>query len=496
MRRVMPGLLLILGLALPAEAQFPAQVIAALRAYGLIDNSCTDGQIIEWDTTTRKYVCVSSPAGSAPSDATFITQTPNATLTNEQALSALSSGLLTVTTGTGVVASTVPGTGVLTALGVNVGSAGAFVTFNGALGTPSAGTLTNATGLPISTGVSGLGTGVATFLATPSSANLAAAVTGETGTDGLVFATSPSLTTPTIAGATLSGSLAGTPTFTGVFSNTAFGIHSFLTAGNGSNILRNRNTEAGVDRQASFQLGNDAAADRVQLRLWSTTHNGTGSNLPDTFNILSEGVNGIALSATDAAGTLRIYTGGTAERMRVAANGNVGIGDTSPDFGLDVETTAAFPNIAAGAAGDTDMCLNATTNEATDAAASTCIVSSLRFKNWIGPLSNPLAQVRLLEPGIYRYKPEMFDAVVSARERVGFTAENMAAVEPRLTFYEPDGITPRTINFEEYTALLTGAVKELDATTQSRLDKQLDLIEGLLRRVELLEADNARLRGR
>ena len=40
------------------------------------------------------------------------------------------------------------GTGVATALGVNVGSAGAFVTFNGALGTPSSGTLTNATGLP------------------------------------------------------------------------------------------------------------------------------------------------------------------------------------------------------------------------------------------------------------------------------------------------------------------------------------------------------------
>lgn len=62
------------------------------------------------------------------------------------------------------------------------------------LGTPTSGTLTNATGLPISSGVSGLGTGVATFLATPSSANEAAALTDETGTGADVFAGSPTLT--------------------------------------------------------------------------------------------------------------------------------------------------------------------------------------------------------------------------------------------------------------------------------------------------------------
>jgi len=71
-----------------------------------------------------------------------------------------------------------------------------------ALGTPASGVLTNVTGLPISTGVDGLGTGVATFLATPSSANLAAAVTGETGTGALVFANTPTLVTPTIGVAT------------------------------------------------------------------------------------------------------------------------------------------------------------------------------------------------------------------------------------------------------------------------------------------------------
>ena len=67
-----------------------------------------------------------------------------------------------------------------------------------ALGTPSAAVLTNATGLPISTGVSGLGAGIATFLATPSSANLASAVTDETGTGNLVFTNSPTLVTPAL----------------------------------------------------------------------------------------------------------------------------------------------------------------------------------------------------------------------------------------------------------------------------------------------------------
>lgn len=84
-------------------------------------------------------------------------------------------------------ATTTPGTGVATALGVNVGSAGAPVLFNGALGTPSSGTGTNLTGIPIATGISGLAANIATWLATPSSANLRAAMTDESGTGLLLF---------------------------------------------------------------------------------------------------------------------------------------------------------------------------------------------------------------------------------------------------------------------------------------------------------------------
>lgn len=130
------------------------------------------------------------------------------------------------------------------------------------LGVPTSGTLTNCTGLPVGTGVSGFGANVATFLATPSSANLAAALTDETGTGANVFANTPTLVTPAIGAATGTSltltSFVSTPG--NITNNGGTGRIGYATGAGGSvTQLTSKSTGVTLSKQ-SGQITMDGAA--------------------------------------------------------------------------------------------------------------------------------------------------------------------------------------------------------------------------------------------
>lgn len=187
------------------------------------------------------------------------------------------------------------------------------------------------------TGLTALGTGITSWLATPSSANLAAAVTDETGSGALVFGTSPTIATPTITtSATAPLVIGGT------------GTTSTLT-------LRSTSGVGTTGADIIFQAGNNGATEIMRLR--NNGNVGIGTNSPSSpltvfapnnqaalmvTNGPSANNVGITLEATNGNvvlnngnGPLEVAVGG-GTRMVVTTSGNVGIGTASPATSLDV----------------------------------------------------------------------------------------------------------------------------------------------------------------
>jgi hypothetical protein len=269
------------------------------------------------------------------------------------------------------------------------------------LGTPTSATLTNATGLPVSTGISGLGTGVATALAvnvgtagapvinggvlgTPSSGT----VTNLTGTasiniNGTVGATTAS------TGAFTDVTTSGTVTVNGGTANGVAYLNAskVLTTGSALTFDGTRLTVKGGNANSLFVDNGGQQYTEIDI-----ANNGTikSSIYWDNTNTnLSYGSTG---SATYSAGTSTYHAWNIAsEQMRLTSTG-LGIGTSSPGFKLEViqDQNAAsyvrFRNNDAGSSAYAGVIVNASGNQWAMRTGSTAANSNaLQFA--VDPLS-------------------------------------------------------------------------------------------------------------
>jgi len=228
------------------------------------------------------------------------------------------------------------------------------------LGTPTSVTLTNGTGLPISSGVSGLATGIATFLGTSTSANLAAALTDETGTGAAVFATSPTFVTP-VLGTPTSVTLTngtGLPISSGV-SGLGAGIATFLGTSTSANLAAALTDETGTGA-AVFATSPTFVTPVLGTPTSVTLTNGTGLPISSGVSGLGAGIAAFLATPTSAnlaaALTDETGTGAAVFAGSPTFTGTV-TGVNSTWFGTSAST---YPLTATGAALGTT--LNNTTN--------------------------------------------------------------------------------------------------------------------------------------
>ena len=387
----------------------------------LVNNECADSISV---VNTAGGTSVTVPAGKSmfvfntgTNIVDAITHLNSLTLTTGLAASSGGTGLTSFTSGGAMYATstsvlttgTLPvasgGTGVTTSTGSgsNVLSTSASLTtptitsptlVTPVLGTPSSGTLTSCTGLPIATGVTGLGSGVATFLATPSSTNLASAVTGETGSGALVFGTSPSLSSPALTGTpTAPTATAGTNTTqiaTTQFVTTAV---SAATAGVSSFSAGTTGLTPSTGTTGAVTLGGTLAV----------ANGGTGSG-----NVATARSNlGLGTISTQAANSVAI-TGGSITGITdiVVADGGTGASSiTANSVILGNGTDALSGNLVApGTSGNvltsngttwTSATINKLTSDTAKASTSGTSIDFTSIPSWVKRITVILSNVAL-----------------------------------------------------------------------------------------------------
>jgi hypothetical protein len=225
------------------------------------------------------------------------------------------------------------------------------------IGTASYAVLTNATGLPVATGISGLGSGVATFLATPSSANLAAAVTDETGTGNILFSNSPVMVTPNV----------GTPSYLNLANATGLTINAITGLGTGvATFLGQEPTSANLRTLITDETGTGALVFGTSPAITTSLTTPSAS-----FDLVNSGATTVNFAGAGTTVNIGAATGNTNILNNMVISGNLlvqGTTTTVSSTTLDVAdknlTLAKGAGSSAGAdgAGITIDGANATLN--------------------------------------------------------------------------------------------------------------------------------------
>ena len=369
------------------------------------------------------------------------------------------------------------------------------------LGTPGSGTLTSCTGLPISTGVSGLGANVAAFLATPSSANLAAALTDESGSGTVAFTTSPTFVTPAL----------GTPA-SGIMTNVT-GTASGLTAGNvttNANLtghvtsVGNTTTIAsGVVTSAMIVDGTivngdiSASAAIVDTKLATISTAGKVSNSATTATNANTASAIVARDASGnfSAGTITATLTGAASSVANTLTIGSGLGGSSYNgsAAVTITNTGVTSNVAgtgitvSGATGAVTISIPqaitttsnvqfggvgvgtaGATNEVRATGEVTAFYSSdARLKENVTPITNALEKLSQIRGVEFDWTQSHIDSrggedgYFVRRHDVGVIAQEVEAVLPEVVADREDGF--KAVKYEKMIPLLIEAIKELQA---------------------------------